>query len=124
MPWIVVSGFRCKGVTCLYCKTNFYGLILNKILFLQRPPVAIPETPVNDGYSLVARETPTDDGYEGDGYVGDGDSGYDYDYQEPFFEPANEEEELIVQLNTKLAVTTIPRQDLESVLYQLNLVIL
>lgn len=87
-----------------------------------------------DGYTLIGRETPevttctpgretpevtactplsTTACNSEDGYVGD--SGYDYDYQEPYFEPASKEEELIVQLSTKLAVTDIPREDLESV---------
>jgi hypothetical protein len=39
--------------------------------------------------------------------------GYEYDYKEPYFEPANEEEDLVIQLNTKLAITEIPRESLE-----------
>ena len=35
------------------------------------------------------------------------------DYQEPYFEPANQEEELVAQLSTKLAVTEIPRKELK-----------
>lgn len=42
-------------------------------------------------------------------------STYDYVAQEPYFEPANEEEELLAQLNSKLLVTEIPREDLEYV---------
>lgn len=40
---------------------------------------------------------------------------YEYDYvnQEPYFEPANEEEELKMQLKTKLEVTEIPRESIE-----------
>ena len=40
---------------------------------------------------------------------------YEYDYanQEPYFEPANEEEELKMQLKTKLEVMEIPRESIE-----------
>ena len=38
-----------------------------------------------------------------------------YDYQEPYFEPASREEDLIQQLNAKLAVTAIPNEQLEYV---------
>ena len=83
-------------------------------------PMDVPESP--NGYSLILKEgteAPTkrdpnsaDDGYEGeDGYAWE--NPYDYDYQEPYFEPANEEEELIAQLNTQLSVTEIPREELE-----------
>ena len=41
---------------------------------------------------------------------------YEYDYQEPYFEPANVEEDLLVQLSTKLAVTEIPREELKWVI--------
>ena len=87
---------------------------------------------VPDGYSLLGKETPeveinnnnvskSDDGYVGDEYVGDesvGDNQYEmdnYEYvcPEPYFEPANEEETLVMQLNTKLAMTEIRREDLE-----------
>lgn len=54
----------------------------------------------------------SDDGYVADdGYVED--SGYEYDYQERYFEPANEEEALVMQLSTKLAITEILRESLE-----------
>ena len=83
-------------------------------------PMDVPESP--DGYSLLKKEGPeAPSGYDfnsNGGYVlgDDGfveDNPYDYDYQEPYFEPANEEEALIVQLNTKLAVTEISREELE-----------
>ena len=63
-----------------------------------------------NGYFLVGKENPyADSGY---GYS-TGKAGFDYDYQEPYFEPANEEEALLLQLSTTLAVTTIPREELE-----------
>ena len=37
----------------------------------------------------------------------------DYDYQEPYFEPANVEEELIMQLSTKLVIPEIPQENLQ-----------
>ena len=40
-------------------------------------------------------------------------SAYDYVSQEPYFEPASEEDELLAQLNSKLLVTEIPREDLK-----------
>jgi hypothetical protein len=71
-----------------------------------------------DGYTLVAKSLLGNDVPEApetsklnDGYMGD--SGYEYDYEEPYFEPASEEEALVLQLNTKLAMTEIPREDLE-----------
>ena len=48
--------------------------------------------------------TPTTDGYT---------ISNEYDYQEPYFEPANMEEDLMAQLCTKLAVTEIPREELK-----------
>ncbi len=73
-----------------------------------------------DGYMLVTTENMAQTPPNGDtrlvnNYVlsSGNDQGYDYDYQEPYFEPANQEEELVVQLNTKLAVTEIPREELE-----------
>lgn len=66
-----------------------------------------PEAPLKTKtYNYYSK--PSDDGYVGD-------SGYEYDYQEAFFEPANEEEALLDQLNMKLAVTEIPREEIESV---------
>lgn len=43
------------------------------------------------------------------------DDGYDHDtdYEVPFFQPANMEEELIVQLTTKLALPEIPQDHLK-----------
>ena len=80
-------------------------------------PVVVPLSP--DGYSLLGKETSNDsalDDHPGNSR-GNGirfrDSGYEYDYEEPYFEPASEEEALIMQLNTKLAVTEVPREDLE-----------
>ena len=37
----------------------------------------------------------------------------DYDYSEPYFEPANKEEELIMQLSTQLVVPEISRENLK-----------
>ena len=62
-----------------------------------------------NGYTLVGKE---EKGVKSDDPVYM-DVGNDYDYQEPYFEPASKEEELIMQLNTTLAVTTIPREQLE-----------
>ena len=62
-----------------------------------------------NGYTLVGKEEK--DVKSDDAAYMDVDN--DYDYQEPYFEPASKEEELITQLNTTLAVTTIPREHLE-----------
>ena len=48
------------------------------------------------------------------------DDGYDHDdvYEQPFFLPANKEEELISQVNKTLDVPTIPRDNLKYVSVQ------
>ena len=38
---------------------------------------------------------------------------YEYDYQEPYFEPAMVEEDLLVQLTSKLSVQEIVREELK-----------
>jgi hypothetical protein len=64
-----------------------------------------------DGYTLLGKEaTLVPDA--GRSPLGPN-SGYEYDYQEPYFQPANEEEALVMQLNTKLAVTEVSREVLE-----------
>ena len=40
---------------------------------------------------------------------------YDFENQEPYFEPATEEVELIMQLTSKLQVLEIPREQLKYV---------
>jgi len=37
----------------------------------------------------------------------------EYDYEQPYFEPASIEEELIIQLNKTLAVEEIKREEIE-----------
>ena len=73
-----------------------YTLIAKSLLGSEIPPEALPKFETSK----------LDDGYMGD-------SGYEYDYEQPYFEPATEEEALVSQLNTKLAVTEISREDLE-----------
>ena len=74
-------------------------------------PGTIPE--VAGGYDLLEPDEPVsntkhiDEGYEVD-------SGH-YDFAASYFEPASREEDLLEQLGTKLAVATIPLEDLESV---------
>ena len=79
----------------------------------------------SEGYSLMGKDgskdaktyiNTYDNGYD-NGYSKD-DNGYsnpyeEGDYQEPYFEPATREEELIEQLSAKLNVTEIPPQELE-----------
>ena len=75
----------------------------------QVPAVRGLETP--DGYSLVTAENIEEgnrDLLSSSGH----DQGNDYDYQEPYFEPANQEEELMLQLSAKLAVTEISRNEI------------
>jgi hypothetical protein len=94
----------------------------------------------SDGYTLLGKEnelnndealpeevtqtaTKSDDGYVGDdGYEvedEEGAHGYqdvddeEYDYHALYFEPAKSEEALVVQLSAKLAITEIPREELE-----------
>lgn len=47
--------------------------------------------------------------------ISSGDDGYEHDadFEEPFIQPANKEEELIFQLTTKLAVPEIPQDNLK-----------
>ena len=78
------------------------------------------ETETPDGYTLITSENfpqvfPNGEVRLVNNYVlsSERNQGSDYDYQEPYFEPASQEEELVLQLNTKLAVTEIPREDIE-----------
>ena len=84
-------------------------------MFPDAPGVSVSQ----DGYTFIGEDqlisselsihkSPSrKEGFEGDdGYV------EEYDYHEPYFEPANEEEALIQQLNA-LAVTEIPGGELE-----------
>ena len=67
------------------------------------------ETP--DGYSVITSENIiNDDIVLSSGYD---DQNHDYDDQSPFFEPANQEEELMLQLSAKLAVTEITRNEIQ-----------
>ena len=79
---------------------------------LQEPTLSEADA---DGYTLLTSEEPTEESKKD---AGKGDLEYeldheDYLYCEPFFEPASQEEELIVQLNEKLEITEIPLKELK-----------
>ena len=83
--------------------------------FFQQLPQASLE---DDGYTVIRTEnlensiqtTKITNNYV---LSSDTDNGYDYDYQVPYFQPASQEEELVVQLNSKLMVTEILREKLK-----------
>lgn len=80
------------------------------LFFPQVPTDSGLETP--DGYSLITSDN-VEESNRDLMLSGGHDQGNDYDYQEPYFEPASQEEELVLQLSTKLAVTEIARDEIQ-----------
>ena len=77
-----------------------------------------------DGYTLLAADH-TIFGFSERSKVTTGEGKLEgeceYDYQEPYFEPASHEEELLVQLNQRLVITEIPKEDLKSVVISVTI---
>ena len=69
----------------------------------------------NQGYDQLTDRVPLRDSNEdsSDLTKGTAEDAVDYDYAEPFWEPANKEDELISQLYSTLKLQRIPAQNVE-----------
>lgn len=75
------------------------------------------EPPINTGYGVVNDQDIISSQYEtSDNLLEDEKTGDENDYEEPYWEPANKEEELMAQLAV-LNVPVIVAKDIEWVLY-------